>query len=235
MTLPISVIVPHRRDREREDFFNRFCLPSIRANEPAEIIVQENDGRSAAMASRMRNEGARKATQELLYFCDDDLILAADCLSRLEATLATFRDRAFAYGDYIGVVLPGSSHPLGSSTFRQIGRPWDVESLLVCNYISTMSLVRRSAFVPFDETLPQLEDWDLWLTLAERGHQGIYSRGVLFHAYYFGEGITRGENHDEAYRRVQEKHKALARPNGFVGDWPAGRFTVTHETPKAKP
>lgn len=208
MTLPISVIVPHRRDRE--EFFSRFCLPSIKANEPAEIIVETNDGRSAGEAAKARNDGARKATQPFLFFCDDDLILAADCLSSLYATLKFFDFMpAFAYGDYLGVVLPGSSHPVGQS-FLQFGQPWNVSLLLRCNFISTMSLVRREPFVTFDETLPQLDDWDLWLTLAERGLEGVYTPGVLFHAYYFGDGITREEGHAEARRRVLEKHKALA-------------------------
>jgi glycosyltransferase involved in cell wall biosynthesis len=61
----------------------------------------------------------------------------------------------------------------------------DPPSLLWEDTILTASLVRRSAMVVvggYDTQMPiqGLEDWDLWLTLVERGYRGVILREVLF-------------------------------------------------------
>ncbi|NJO61966.1 MAG: hypothetical protein HC836_28105 [Richelia sp. RM2_1_2] len=40
--LPISVIVP--LSKKRQEFFNEMVLPLLEANEPIEIIINDNDG-----------------------------------------------------------------------------------------------------------------------------------------------------------------------------------------------
>ena len=61
----------------------------------------------------------------------------------------------------------------------------DLPTLLWEDTILTASLVRRDAIVAvggYDTQMPiqGLEDWDLWLTLAERGYRGVILREVLF-------------------------------------------------------
>ena len=75
--LPISVIVP--LSKNRTDFFYRFVLPLIEANNPAEIIINDND----EGAPKKRNDGFDKSTQQYLFFCDDDLLLPSDHLEKL--------------------------------------------------------------------------------------------------------------------------------------------------------
>lgn len=61
----------------------------------------------------------------------------------------------------------------------------DLPTLLWEDTVLTASLVRREALVAaggYDTQMPiqGLEDWDLWLTLAERGCRGVILREVLF-------------------------------------------------------
>src|SRR5712671_3008473 len=61
----------------------------------------------------------------------------------------------------------------------------DLPALLWEDTVLTASLVRREAVVAvggYDTQMPVqgLEDWDLWLTLVERGYRGVILREVLF-------------------------------------------------------
>jgi hypothetical protein len=58
--------------------------------------------------------------------------------------------------------------------------PFDADKLKHMPYIHTTSLMRRSIFPGFDESIKRLQDWDLWLTLLEQGHSGIWLRQYLF-------------------------------------------------------
>jgi hypothetical protein len=45
-----------------------------------------------------------------------------------------------------------------------------------------MSLIRRSDFpeTGWDESIKKLQDWDLWLTMLEQGHVGLWINKILF-------------------------------------------------------
>jgi hypothetical protein len=58
--------------------------------------------------------------------------------------------------------------------------PFDYEKLRQMPYIHTTSLIRRQAFPGFDESLKKFQDWDLFLTMAEKGGRGIFIGEVLF-------------------------------------------------------
>lgn len=138
------------------------------------IILNFNVGAAVA-----RNHGARQTHADYLFFCDADVVLEPDALERLVAALDDHPDAAFAYGDFV---------------FDEVvmrGRPFDGELLKKHNYISTMSLVRRSAFSEFDGNLKRFQDWDLWLTIARAGGVGVYAPGILFRTRSGGTMSTR--------------------------------------------
>lgn len=75
--------------------------------------------------------------------------------------------------------------------FGEETREWrqercDLVALLAECTVATPALVRRAAVVAaggYDENMPAMgdEDWDLWLTLVERGGRGVILPEVLFH------------------------------------------------------
>ena len=197
--LPISVIVP--LSKKRRDFFDNFVLPLIEANNPAEIIINDNEGG----APKKRNDGFRKATQDFLFFCDDDILLPADYLGNLLDALDDQPLKGYAYGGYHGIVMHPQSHPMRGN-FQIPSRPFNANALKQGNYISTMSLMRKEVFPMFDETLKRLQDWDLWLTMLEQGVEGVYIP-EKFYAYYLDEGITSNTNNERnAIMTIIRKH-----------------------------
>lgn len=117
-----------------------------------------------------RNKGFRSARGEFVMFCDADAVLEPQMLKRLHDALHEHKEAAFAY----------SSHKFGFKTFGKL--EYSPERLRSMPFIHTTALIRRECFPApgFDETLKRLQDWDLWLTMLEAGHQGIWVDEVLF-------------------------------------------------------
>jgi glycosyltransferase involved in cell wall biosynthesis len=203
--LPISVIIP--LSKKRRDFFNNFVLPLIEANNPKEIIVNDNEG----SAPKKRNEGFRKASQPYLFFCDDDIILPANALERLYEDLVRNQKRSdvkigYSYCGYHGIVLHPETHPMRGN-FEIPSKPFDASALRQANYISTMTLINKEVFPGFDENLKRLQDWDIFLTMLKNGINGVFVPDIKFHAYYLDQGITSNTNNErDAVMAIIRKH-----------------------------
>lgn len=129
------------------------------------VTLAKNSGAPAA-----RNAGAKIATGDALFFADADIIMEPDGLGALCQALEENDHAAFAYGDFMfGKILMQA-------------REFSVEALKKTNYISSMSLVRRVVFRPFDERLKRFQDWDLWLSLSLRSATGVYVPKIIFSA-----------------------------------------------------
>ncbi len=133
-----------------------------------------------------RNYGAHLAQGKYLFFCDADIILRKDAFQKLLAALSS--SPPLAKGGDGGVAYAYSSFQLGWK--KMPSRTFDAEALKKCNYISTMSLIRRKDFAGFDESLKKFQDWDLWLTMLEQGKTGIFVPEILFYAQP-GKGTSR--------------------------------------------
>lgn len=202
-TLPISVIVP--MSQKRSHFFENMVYPLLEANRPAEIIVNDNHG----LAPKKRNDGFDKSTQPYVFMCDDDILLPKDYLEKLLSQLKANPEKAYAYTGYHGIVLHPESHPMRGN-FQISSLQFNGDRLKQGNYISTMSLLKRELFPRFDESLKRLQDWDLWLTILEKGGEGILETTSKFYAYYLDEGITSNTNNErEAIMTVMKKHNLI--------------------------
>ncbi len=188
-TLPlVSVIIPVFN---RPAAFRR-CLLALaqQSYRSFEVIVvddgSEEDVASAVKASSLHdriqfhrfasNQGAPKARNtgfdlsqgSLTLFLDADAMLEPQALEQMVRALRMHPEAAFAYGDFY------------LERKRFYGQPFDRAALARANYIHTTSLLRREAFPGFDQALRRFQDWDLWLTLAERGQQGVWIPEPLF-------------------------------------------------------
>lgn len=157
---PVEVVVIDDASRDDvnsvvEKFSGRLPIRSER--------FAENRGAPAA-----RNRGAEMTVSPYLLFLDADVVLGVDSLKRFVEALAAAPDAAFAYSNFIW----------GWKTFK--ARQWDAESLKKLNYIHTTSLIKRGAFPGFDPSLKKFQDWDIWLTMAERGAKGVWIDDYLF-------------------------------------------------------
>lgn len=203
IVLPVSVVIPHLR--RRAEFFQRFCLPSIESNRPAEILIEENDGGDPRLASVYRNQGAKRATQPFIMFADDDVIYGADYLSILLDALEKNPSAAYAYGDYAGVTMPNVRTTLPPVFFVKASS-FDPNLLRRENYINTSALIRREVFCGFDENLARFQDWDLWLSLLAKGHHGVYVEGTRLFGFCLDQGISLLPPKPELLAAIKTKH-----------------------------
>ena len=145
----------------------KIALPKIK------FFQIEHRGAAAA-----RNFGFKQSAGQFIIFWDADL--EADRLF-LEKLLKTLKENPTAVYAY-------SSFYFGWKKFP--GRKFDGENLRKVNFIPMSSLIRREKFVGFDETLGKFQDWDLWLTLLEKGQSGVWVPEFLFKAKIRRGGLS---------------------------------------------
>jgi len=187
--LPISVIVPYQE--KRHEFFMNFTLPLLHQSGAREIIVNGNPGNAA----KKRNEAFERSTQPFICFVDDDKLLGRNYLKTLFDNLQQNPHIDFVYTGYTGIVLHPNTHPV-KNNYRIRTRDFDPKSLASANYIDTTSLMVREAFPSFDETLPQHDDWDMYMNMVSKGKKGMAVHGIEFYSFFLDEGITSINNKD---------------------------------------
>jgi glycosyltransferase involved in cell wall biosynthesis len=179
-----------------------------------EFYKIEHSGAPAA-----RNFGWQKSSGEYVFFCDADVVfLKNDALEKMIKVLDENKNKAFCY----------SRFKFGWKKFSCY--EFNAEELKKNNYISTMSLIRREWLQklgekPWDESLKKFQDWDLWLSIVERGGEGIlipkylwrartggmskWLPGEKFNFYKFLPWFKDVKKFEEAKKIVMEKHKLL--------------------------
>lgn len=121
-----------------------------------------------------RNFGFTKSSGEYLIFCDADIIMEPTMLEKMLKALEVNSEVSFAY----------SSFNYGKKLFKLF--PYSTDRLRKMPFIHTSSLIRRRDFPGFDPNIKRLQDWDLWLTMMENSHSGIFIDEPLFTAQIGG-------------------------------------------------
>lgn len=135
----------------------------LRFGDRIKVITQENKGRNSA-----RNRGFQASCGNFLLFCDADIIMKTTFLEKLHQSLVKHPEASYAYCSFY----------YGNKSFRLW--PFSSQRLRSMPYIHTTSLIRREHFPSFDESVKRLQDWDLWLTMLEQGHVGVWIPEYLF-------------------------------------------------------
>lgn len=156
------------------------------------VAMETNSGAPAA-----RNRGFRESTGEYVFFCDADVTMHPRCIERMVTTLELNPHASYAY----------CSFRFSWRTFDLFD--FDPQRLKESNYICTMSLIRRSAFPGWDESIKRLQDWDLWLTMLEQGKTGVWVPARLFSATVGRNGISARVQRppQAAVNRIRTKHR----------------------------
>ncbi len=125
-------------------------------------------------ANKARNTGFEISSGRYVIFLDADIKMRSDMLEKLYQALDNNSQVSYAYSRFI----------YGFKKFK-VGR-FDEERLKRMPYIHTSSLIRREHFPGFDENIKRLQDWDLYLTMLERGYKGVFIPEYLFKIYTQG-------------------------------------------------
>jgi glycosyltransferase involved in cell wall biosynthesis len=134
------------------------------------VIRQHNQGQSAATSTGM----AATSAPYLMRFDSDDL-LEPGAIHQLADALDDVPEAAVAWGDF---------HTFGLTTFAVPGAPvLDPWLLTHVNLLPGSGvLIRRAALIETGawSLNDGFEDWDLWMSFAERGYRGIYIAHTVF-------------------------------------------------------
>jgi glycosyltransferase involved in cell wall biosynthesis len=131
-------------------------------------IVLVNKKNDDGNPNPTRNLGFEKSHGDLVIFCDADVIMKSDMLEKLYNILEAHPEASYAY----------SGFRFGWKAFSSF--PFDVGRIRKLNFVHTSALIRREDFPGFDPVIKRFQDWDLWLTMMEQGHIGIFVNEELF-------------------------------------------------------
>lgn len=171
------------------------------------ILYVRHEQRKGGSAAR--NTGIRHARGELIAFLDDDDEWFPD---KLEKQVPLFDDPEIgvAYTGYRWVDLATDEVHWTSMPKRN---GWIYSDLLESNCVGTTSsaMVRRACLEEvggFDEAMPQSQDWDLFLRLAQHYQFSCVEEILVNYYKHGGETITGNHAKEIAgWTRILEKHR----------------------------
>lgn len=190
MEKELTVVIPTRSRLDRTNV----SLASLETQDyrKFKVVVQEDEGKGAQWA---RNRGFELCDTEFVLFCDDDIDWNPKALGKMIRFLKAHPDASYCYCAY------------QLADTRWCLTDFDSARIKKVNYISTMSVIRSADFPGFDPEIKRLQDWDVWLTMLERGHVGVWCGELLFSTFK-RSGITFGNpmGYTEAAAAVKLKH-----------------------------
>ncbi len=127
------------------------------------IIQQNNQGSNNA-----RNRGFKESGGKYVIFWDADIVASPEMLIKMYNKLQENSEAKYVYSSFI----------FGKKKFKLW--EFDEEKLKKMPYIHSTSLMRRAYFPGWDVRIDRLQDWDLWLTMLERGYKGAWVPEFLF-------------------------------------------------------
>lgn len=172
-------------------------------------------------AAAARNRGAALGRGSYLAFLDDDAEWLPEKLERQLVVLEESSGTGIVYCQLLYFDERGQTRVIGSGSAASSDTR---RALLRGNAIDTSSaLMRRSVFDDvggFDESLPRLQDWDLWLRLASITRFS-YVPDVLAHGHFTSGSISSSSDAlVSACRQLAAKlelQPGIARAE--LGDW----------------
>jgi len=165
----------------------------------ATVIHQQNAGTGAA-----RTTGLKAATAPYVLAVDADDQLRPGAIAVLKRTLDEHPELDLAWGDYekfgdeTGIVRADPDLD-----------PWRVR---YCTPCSPAALIRLSALLAVGGWKDDLvEDWELWLALAEHGSKGtrVSAVTVLYRLHGLRRDADNRADFKRAYLKMRGRHPAL--------------------------
>lgn len=175
-------------------------LAELDGKDGVRVVHQENSGLSAA-----RMAGVRSISTEYVFALDSDDVLEPGVLPRLAAALDASPRAVAAWGD---------EQTFGRvSVFRRAMPALDPWRITYLNEIPG-ALLRRSELLEsggWELNKEGYEDWDLWMNLAERGHEGVYVPGVMLRYRLHGRRMLADATdvHERLYDELKRRHERL--------------------------
>jgi glycosyltransferase involved in cell wall biosynthesis len=165
------------------------------------VVRQENKGPSAALMAGVAATSAR-----FVFRLDSDDLLEPGAIEALADALDANPEAAAAWGDL---------QTFGLTAFRVPSNPvLDPWHVTYANLLPSCSMYRRTALLDAGgwQFRGGIDDWDLWMSLAENGYSGVYVPRVAYRYRreregLFADAVSRYETDYEELR--QQRHRRL--------------------------
>lgn len=166
-------------------------------------------------AAAARNRLIREARGHYVCPCDADDLLLPGALRRLSEFLETHPDAGVVYADILVLDTGVNDELVGSPELcgADCGRTWDLIENVV-NHGGSLS--RRDVLLRaggYDETLHSVDDWGLWLKVAELTRIRYLAGEVYYVWRRHPRSMTRLESHYD--RDVARIRREAAERRGF--------------------
>lgn len=139
---------------------------------PVKVINQPNGGLASA-----RNAGLKAATGDFVAFLDDDDTLTPDSIEKRASFLEKYPEKPIVYGNIEVIFIDEASSQHSKYQIRDVPITYsgDVFSKIILRNLAPIHafMARRTCFennVLFRSAFPGVEDYDLWVRLAEHFH-----------------------------------------------------------------
>ncbi len=167
------------------------------------LKVIDNTGGGSAASSR--NVGLAHASGSWVAFCDDDDLWAPDKLRRQLDEL----HRTDAIWSCTGAVTVGPDlHPIGHERLdpddARTMRDWNLIPGGGSSVMAATDVLRRLG--GFDESLSNMEDWELWIRLADEGPLASVDRPLVAYRLWPGSKSSGVEGMRRSARSILERH-----------------------------
>lgn len=143
---------------------NEKFIKKYKKNKGIRLVTIDED-RGAPYA---RNKGFEVSTGDYIVYVDPDVYLNPGILSVWAEAFRKNPEAGFVYTSYEIITSQGEQPVIIA------GRPFDYYRLTCNNFISGGNPFKREWHTPQDESLKSLQDWDMWLTMCEKGAKGYF-------------------------------------------------------------
>jgi glycosyltransferase involved in cell wall biosynthesis len=232
--MKVSVIIPtHNRIKQLQQAYQSVCNQSIK---PAEIIIIDDASEKNLDAQKMqlnhsdintiierfeipqgackaRNRGAEIASGDLLMFLDDDDTWETE---KISAQLQIFQNNSEVGLVYSGRLMVSESnrdriiYRIKPKFFGQLYPQILYNNLIGC---TSSVAIRKSIFQAvngFDENLPALQDYELWIRLCQKtlvGHDDSYHVRYTISENPTAQISGKSDRYIQATERLLVKHQ----------------------------
>lgn len=192
---------------------------SFESDPRVRIVRHENRGLASA-----RNTGIASSRGRYIAFLDSDDLWMPEYLEALGDALESSPDAGIAYTD--GWVLDDATRRIARRTVMAGQRPpvpppqsaEEFLRMLVVrrNFVPAEAMVRKATLEDvggFNESLPALEDYELWLRILSHGYRAVRPPGLLLVRRDRADSMSKDprlmwEAHQAVWRLLVEQHPA---------------------------
>jgi len=187
-----------------------------RALEGVRYIRLERNSRQAAA----RNAGIAATESEFVAFLDDDDLRLPGSLAAQLAALEADPGAGFVYGPVL-LGDPETCEPTGEVSLEECPSGDIFWRLVEGNFIHLPSVVARrsclEAVGPFEPSVTGVEDWDMWMRLAERYTVAAVSEPVAIYRKFARTSGQTSSNRVKMCRvSAQAQARALSLPRALA-------------------